>query len=138
MEAITAVLCDFAADYQGKLCVIGAFDTILVRTFPAAHPQCTVALRLLLREEDRGEHRIQVLFADADGRPLIPTENSPDVTFNLPALPPESYFLSQNFVFHFQGLPLPQPGLFEVRIVVDGHRLSTLPLQIVQAPNRDS
>jgi hypothetical protein len=132
METISTALCDFAADYQGKLCIIGAFDTIWARSFPAVHPQCTVALRLLLREEDKGEHRIQVLFVNPDGHSLIPVEKSPNVTFNLPALPPESFFLSQNFVFHFQGLPFPQPGVYDVRVLIDGRPISTLPLQVMQ------
>jgi len=132
METISTALCDFAADYQGKLCIIGAFDTIWARSFPAVHPQCTVALRLLLREEDKGEHRIQVLFVNPDGHSLIPVEQSPNVTFNLPALPPESFFLSQNFVFHFQNLPFPQPGVYDVRVLIDGRPISTLPLQVMQ------
>ena len=136
MEAISASLCDFAADYQGKLCIVGAFDTIWSTAFPAVHPQCTVALRVLLREEDRGEHRIQILLVDPDGHPLIPTDRSPSVNFNLPALPPESFFLSQNFIFHFQGLGFPQTGVYEVRIIADGRPLSTLPLQLVQAPRK--
>ena len=132
METISTALCDFAADYQGKLCIIGAFDTIWARSFPAVHPQCTVALRLLLREEDKGEHRIQVLFVNPDGHSLIPVEKSPNVTFDLPALPPESFFLSQNFVFHFQNLPFPQPGVYDVRVLIDGRPISTLPLQVMQ------
>ena len=53
MELISASLCDFASDYQGKLCVLGAFDTIGAKQYPAVHPQCSVALRLLLREDLR-------------------------------------------------------------------------------------
>lgn len=133
MEALTIALCDFASDYQGKLCVIGAFDTITSRSFPAVHPQCSVAVRLLLREEDRGTHHIRVLFVDPDGASLIPEEQSPQISFPLEALPPESFFVSLNFIFHIQGLPLPQPGVYEVRITVDGRPLSTLPIQFVRA-----
>ena len=134
MELILASLCDFAADYQGKLCVLGAFDTIWSKQYPAVHPQCSVAVRLLLREEDRGPHKLQVFFIDPDGRHLIPIEQGPNIDFDVPPLPPESFFLSRNFVLHFQGLPLPQPGQYEIRIRIDGRTLSTLPLQFVQTP----
>jgi hypothetical protein len=132
MELISASLCDFASDYQGKLCVLGAFDTIGAKQYPAVHPQCSVALRLLLREEDRGSHKLQVFFINPDGQYLIPAAQSPNIDFDVPALPPEAFFLSRNFVLHFQGLPLPQPGQYEIRVLIDGKMISTLPLQFVQ------
>lgn len=46
MDIQVAVLCDYAADYQGKLCVQGAFDTLFARQFPVVHPACALALRL--------------------------------------------------------------------------------------------
>jgi len=132
MDLISASLCDFASDYQGKLCVLGAFDTIGAKQFPTVHPQCSIALRLLLREEDRGSHRLQVFFIDPDGDFLIPVEQSPNIDFEVPALPPEAFFISRNFVLHFQGLPLPQAGQYEIRVQIDGRILSALPLQFVQ------
>ena len=36
MEIQIAALCDSAADYGGKLCVIGTFDTIVAQSFPTA------------------------------------------------------------------------------------------------------
>ena len=106
MELISASLCDFAADYQGKLCVLGAFDTIGAKQYPAVHPQCSIA--------------------------LIPASQSPNIDFDVPPLPSEAFFLSRNFVLHFQGLPLPQPGQYEIRILIDERAISTLPLQFVQ------
>lgn len=132
MELISASLCDFASDYQGKLCVLGAFDTIGAKRFPAVHPQCLVALRLLLREDDRGPHKLRVFFINPDGHFLIPEVQSPNIDFEVPTLPPEAFFLSRNFVLHFQGLPLPQPGQYEIRVLIDGKMISALPLQFVQ------
>jgi hypothetical protein len=85
-----------------------------------------------LREEDRGPHRLQVFFINPDGHYLIPAGQSPNIDFDVPPLPPESFFLSRNFVLHFQGLPLPQPGQYEIRILIDDRAISTLPLQFVQ------
>jgi hypothetical protein len=90
-----------------------------------------VALRLLLREEDRGSHKLQVFFINPDGRYLIPAEQSPNINFDVPALPPEAFFISRNFVLHFQGLPLPQAGQYEIRVLINGKTISTLPLQFV-------
>ena len=56
MNIQVAVLCDYAADYQGKLCVQGAFDTLFARQFPVIHPACALALRLCFEGEDSGDH----------------------------------------------------------------------------------
>lgn len=132
MEIVSASLCDFAADYQGKLCILGAFDTIGSGQFPGVHPQCSVAVRLLLRDDDVGAHRIQILFINPDGAPIIPANLSPNIEFHVQRLPTEVFFLSQNFVFNFQGLPLPAPGQYELRILLDGRVARVLPVQFVQ------
>ena len=46
MNIQVAVLCDAATDDQGKLNILGAFDTINALTLPAIHPQCAIALRV--------------------------------------------------------------------------------------------
>ena len=62
MDIQVAVLCDYAADYQGKLCVQGAFDTLFARQFPVIHPACALALRLCLTPEDSGDHKLGIRF----------------------------------------------------------------------------
>lgn len=111
---------------------MGAFDTIASRQFPAFHPQCAVAMRVVFREEDAGRHRIEVRFIDQDGTPILATENLPRVEFEIQSLPPEVYFLSRNFIFNYHGLPLPSPGQYETQILVNGHVARSLPLQFVQ------
>ena len=70
MDIQVAVLCDYAADYQGKLCVQGAFDTLFARQFPVIHPACALALRLCLTPEDSGDHKLGIAIVDEDGTPL--------------------------------------------------------------------
>ena len=56
MDILVSTLCDFAADYQGKLCIQGGFDSLVARQFPVVHPVCAVALRICLTPEDEGTH----------------------------------------------------------------------------------
>src|SRR5207302_10994343 len=72
MEIQVAALCDSAVDYGGKLCLLGAFDTIIAGQVPAVHPQCSVALRLGFRKEEEGQHAVRVNFIDEDGRSIVP------------------------------------------------------------------
>ena len=46
MKIELLALADFAADYGGKLSVIGIFDTIFARQMPAVHPHCCLAVKL--------------------------------------------------------------------------------------------
>jgi len=42
MNIQVAVLCDAATDDNGKLNLLGAFDTIYTQQLPAVHPQCSI------------------------------------------------------------------------------------------------
>jgi len=134
MQILLASLCDFAADYHGKLCVSGAFDSIFSRQFPAAHPQCSVAVRIMVTEADVGSHTLQIRFINPDGKSLVPEEQSPNIQFQVKRLPENSFFFSQNFVCNFQRLPLPAPGQYEIRVMIDSEIVSTLPLQFLELP----
>jgi aspartyl-tRNA synthetase len=133
MEIASIVLSDYAADYGGKLCIVGAFDTIAVPTkFPTVHPHCFLAIRLVLRDEDVGNHTMQILFVGPDGHPLSPTDKLPVLNFNVPTLPENAFFISQNVVVDVNNLSLVEPGQCEVRVLVDQQIAKVLPFQIVQ------
>ncbi|MEW6303387.1 MAG: hypothetical protein AB1705_07955 [Verrucomicrobiota bacterium] len=131
MEVLTAVLCDSAADYNGKLCILGAFDTIWVRRFPAAHPHCAIALRFLFRDTDEGKHKIAINLIDSDGRNMLPGK-VPPIELDLQQIPEETFFLSRNFVVNLQGLPLNKPGQYSIDIVFDDSIVARIPLQLIQ------
>ena len=58
MDVQIAALCDSAVDYSGKLCLLGAFDSIYVQRFPAVHPHCSIALRLVFNQAEEGRHQL--------------------------------------------------------------------------------
>lgn len=132
MEILTACLCDSAADYNGKLCILGAFDTIQVRSLPAVHPACSIALRLLLKEADIGRHRIQLGLIGPDGQDILPSGKI-SIDFNVPGMPENSFFLSSNCVLNLQGLVLPAAAPYSFDVRVDGNILARVPLQVIKA-----
>jgi hypothetical protein len=132
MEILSALLCDSAEDYVGKLCVLGAFDSFASANFPVIHPQCAVAVRYLLRDEDVGQHTIRVLLVGPDGESLIPMPQVPTLNIRVEPLQENVFFASQNLVLKFQGLQLQGPGQCEVRVLVDGQIARTVPFQIIQ------
>jgi len=126
MEIQVAALCDSAVDYEGKLCLLGAFDTIVAGTFPAIHPQCSVALRILFRKEEEGFHNMRVLFVDDDGHSIVPPmETSFDIE-----LPEDLFFSTRNLILNLQQLPFARPGAYSIDVSVDKRPMASIPLQI--------
>jgi hypothetical protein len=138
MDILTAVLCDSAADYQGKLCILGTFDTILAPKLPATHPSCALALRFVAHAEDEGPHQITINLIDPDGRNLLPS-GPIKLDFRLPPIPEHTFFTSNNCVINLQGLVLPKVASYSFDIHVDGELRTRIPLQVVQqVPGRQA
>lgn len=131
MEVQIASLCDSAADYGGKLCLIGAFDTILVRQFPALHPFCSVALRIIFRDTDEGKHTLRLNLIDDDGQSLLP--GMPPNELNI-RMPENQFFASVNLVFNLQGMRFTKPGQYSLDITLDGTMVARIPLQVLLMP----
>lgn len=126
MNIQVAILCDAATDDNGKLNLLGAFDTIYAPQLPAVHPQCAVALRVAFMSGDEGEHKLVLNFVDADGRAILPAIEIPvSVT-----LPDDAYFLTRNFIVNIQQLKFAEAGLYSVDLRFDGESRANIPLQV--------
>ena len=122
MDILVSTLCDFAADYQGKLCIQGGFDSLVARQFPVVHPVCAVALRICLTPEDEGTH----------GTPLDKERMPIKINFPVPAFPEGASFFTRNLIMNFQGLRFEKPGNYSIDLTVDGELASRVPFRVVQ------
>ena len=130
MNIQVAVLCDAATDDNGKLNLLGAFDTIYAPQLPAVHPQCAVALRVTFMPGDEGQRQLGVNFINADGRPIMQGINLPvPVT-----LPDDAHFLTRNFIVNFQQLSFAEAGLYSVDIRLDSESQTSIPMLVKQQP----
>jgi hypothetical protein len=126
MDIQVAALCDSAVDYDGKLCLLGAFDTIVSGSLPAIHPQCSVALRILFRKEEEGPHSVNVLFVDEDGHSIVPPM---ETAFEV-ALPDDVFFATRNLILNLQQLPFARAGAYSIDVSVDKRQTASIPLQV--------
>jgi len=131
MNVQVAVLCDAATDDNGKLNLLGAFDTIQTQQLPAVHPQCAVALRVTFFNGDEGQHNLKLTFVDADGRSIMP--DFPSIPVEL-ALPDDIHFGTRNFLFNFQQLRFEEPGLYSIDISLDDQPQASIPLLVKHNP----
>jgi hypothetical protein len=129
MNVEAFLLCDAATDSNGKLNVLGAFDSFFVREVPAVHPHCAVVLRLRLDSTEAGEHQITLHLIDEDGQHVMqPIEGR----LRVRATP--SATATSNLILNMQGLKLPRFGELAFHLQVDNKPVASLPLYIRQLP----
>jgi len=131
MNIQVAVLCDAATDDNGKLNLLGAFDTIYTQQLPAVHPQCSIALRVTFSSGDEGKHQLQLNFVDADGHPIM--ANFPPIPVEV-ALPDDMHFGTRNFIVNLQQMKFENPGLYSIDISLDGQSQTSIPLLVRHNP----
>jgi hypothetical protein len=126
MNIQVAVLCDAATEDNGKLNLLGAFDTIFAPQLPAVHPQCAVALRVTFMSGDEGSRQLKLNFVNADGRPIMPPIEIPVAV----ALPDDVHFVTRNFIINIQQLKFAEAGLYSVDVRLDDKSQASIPLSI--------
>ena len=130
MDILVATLCDAATDSQGKLNILGTFDTINAAQMPAVHPQCSVALRFVFGKMEEGNRKVRLNFVDEDGKSVMPPIEMPVAV----EVPDEAIFISRNFIVNIQHLKFEKPGLYSVDISVDGEQKGSIPLLVRHVP----
>jgi hypothetical protein len=129
MEIEIFTLCDFAQDNNSKLTVVGTFDSIHAKQFPAQHPACTVACRLRFSDKEAGDHDFKLRMIDAAGKETIqPIEGN----INIPAAA-NGRVVTINLVINFNQLQFTKPGRYSFELYIDGEWKSGLPLFLNQA-----
>jgi len=130
MNIQVAVLCDAATDDNGKLNLLGAFDTIYTQQLPAVHPQCSIALRVTFSSGDEGKHALGLNFVDADGHSIA---KFPPIAVEV-ALPDDMHFGTRNFIVNIQQLKFENPGLYSIDLLLDGQPHANIPLLVRYNP----
>lgn len=117
-------LCDAATADQGKLNMLGAFDTIWAANFPVVHPQCTVALKIRFVSIEAGEHNVVVNFVDSDGKHIIPPAKG-TIRVNFVE---NQRTASTNLILNIQRLNIEKEDQYSIDLAVDGSIKASLPL----------
>ena len=131
MNIQVAVLCDAATEDNGKLNLLGSFDTIYAPQMPAVHPQCSVALRVTFVPGDEGTRKLTLSFINADGKAIMQNIEMPVPV----ALPDDAHFLTRNFIVNIQQLKFDEPGLYSVDVRLDNETVASVPLLVRQMAN---
>lgn len=127
MTVQLATLCDSASDYSGKLCILGAFDTLCAREFPVVHPHCSLVIRLMFEPMDSGHHAFIIRCIDPSGQECLPPfDPAVDVSFPSNFVP----FVTRNIVLNLQRLRIERQGVYRWVLELAGNVLFTIPLRV--------
>jgi hypothetical protein len=123
MDVEAFLLCDAATDQQGKLNVLGAFDTIFAKEVPVVHPACAVAARIRFSKVEQGEHAVRICVIDQDGKEVVPKLDG-KVSVRVAQ---DAGSMAVNLVLNFQRLKLPDYGEYSIDLAIDGQQKASLP-----------
>lgn len=128
MEVEIFTLCDYANDANGKLTIVGTFDSIYCNQFPANQQICAIALRLRFSEREYGKHKVRIRLIDQNQKQLQNFDG--EVMVGKPKL--GLTYTSLNFVMRQINLKFDSPGKYSFELFVDDDWRSGLPLNLVQ------
>ena len=131
MQIEIFAIADAATDNQGKLNILGAFDTISAPNVPALHPFCAVAIRLRFLAGEGEYHPLELNIVDEFGVSIMPTLQL-DLRIGYPQGLPSA---PSNVVANIQSMRFMRFGRHEIRLNVDGKQISSIPLLVNQTPS---
>jgi hypothetical protein len=126
------LLCDAATDQQGKLNILGAFDSLFVPQVPTEHPACAVAVRIRFEKIEEGNHKIRLQIIDEDGNSIGP---KPEANISVRPYPGLNSYIV-NLVFNIQGLEFKKYGEYRIDLAIDGQIKGSLPLTVREVPRQ--
>lgn len=124
MKVELFALCDFAADYGGKLSVVGIFDSIFARQMPAVHPHCCLAVKLRFEKIEEGAKKLRLSVSDDDGKPVLP----PIEIGITVAMPPDAHTNAIQVVANIGGMKVDAFGEYSIDLAIDGRHEGSIPL----------
>jgi hypothetical protein len=129
MRVTLALLADGAnVSREGKLNILGVFDTLFARTFPTTHAQMQLVIRFEAEtREEVATPRLEVQFVSEDDHVLFRLPGTMTVGQG-----PRGGTVRLEHILTLTNLQLDAPGRYRFHIVVDGETLATVPLLVEQ------
>lgn len=134
MEIDLAVLADAATvDASGKLNILGVFDRIGVREFPARHRRIALVLRFSAGGNEAGQHDVAIRLRSPSGEELMRLSGNARVGGKRAGRPANAMKVPQ--VLNLENVGFKEPGLHHFDVEVDGEHHVSIPLTIEGPPD---
>lgn len=131
MELRIGVVADLVSTTsEGKVNLLGIFDSIAAAQVPAIHPLFYLFASFTAGVVEGTEHQLQITLVDEDSREVIP----PTVSLPLPfAISGAGKPLIGQVIAQFPNVQFPDFGDYEFRLYIDGEYKASIPLSVDRA-----
>lgn len=130
MQVQMAVVCDFAADYDGKICVQGTFDHLASEAFPLVKDRCCYVFQVRWERADEGVRELSVGFANGSGQKTMEGMTA----IAKIAVAPDRSCDTTTHVVSLEKVSFSGPGCFVATLSVDGEPVVRVPIDVMQKP----
>lgn len=120
MKVDILTLCDSANEYNGKLVIVGTFNTINAKSFPITSPGFAIVARVLFEDDVKDKHQVTLEIRDKRGISIIPPMASEVST---PRDKTPSSFI--HLIYKGANITIPSEGEYNVVVTIDGIEFST-------------
>jgi hypothetical protein len=127
MKTELFTLCDFAQEQNGKLTIVGTFDTIVSRNFPNAHPQLSIVIRLRFDLWEFGTHSFKIETRNLDGE-----MNLEPVIGRLTVKGAGNATAVSHLVYSITNLKFKSSGVINFILYIDDKEITSIPLYLRQ------
>jgi hypothetical protein len=117
--------CDFAQENQGKLIVVGTFDTIITQNFPCVHPQLSVVIRIRFNISEFSSHTFRIETRDMDGEMCME-----GISGKIDVRGVGNATAVSHLVFCITGLHFKNAGVINFILYIDDREQASVPLYI--------
>ncbi len=124
MQLEILTFCDAAAEYGGRLNILGATDTIVAADLPLKFPHCAIVARLRAARIEEGDHTMRLMVIDADGAPILNVDGKMAIRFTA------GMNGVVNLIINAQQLEFRAAGEYAIEVAVDGIQLGSCPFYV--------
>lgn len=124
MQLEILTFCDAAAEYGGRLNILGATDTIIAIDLPLKFPHCAIVARLRAARIEEGDHTMRLMIIDADGAPILNLDGKMAIRFGA------GMNGVVNLIINAQQLEFREAGEYAIEIAVDGIQIGSSPFYV--------
>lgn len=128
MELTLAVCCDAAnVSREGKLNLLGIFNSIHAAQFPCTHPHLALVLRVEARLGEEGVHPLEIKLADEDGHELFKVGGQLSLQGAQPGRP-----MTAQTIMDINNIRLPRPGTYAFEVFIDHRHVRSVAIHALE------
>jgi hypothetical protein len=121
-------LCHSATIVNNQISMLGAFDTIFIKSVPSPYPAFTAVVRAYFSPDEIGIHRLILRIVDPDGRTL--GEMNLELSFVEESFDPK---LTLCIALPINGMELRCLGEYAIDLILDDNEPIRMPFYVKQA-----